>query len=75
MSVAIFFFATLAAVSSSVLGSLSDYKACQRKSNCTANLTPADCPPGQFLDTHFEKSCCHGCRSGIGEFDFKNNQL
>lgn len=47
-------------------GSLIDYIACQRKFNCTENLSPADCPPGKFLDTQLTNGCCHGCRSGIG---------
>lgn len=46
--------------------SLIDYKECQRKANCSENLTPNDCPPGEFLDTQFANLCCHGCRSGIG---------
>lgn len=47
-------------------GSLIDYKACQQKFNCTRHLTPADCPPGAFLDTQLKSGCCHGCRGGIG---------
>lgn len=46
--------------------SLIEFKTCQLKFNCTKNLTPADCPPGKFLDTQLTNSCCHGCRTGKG---------
>lgn len=47
-------------------GSLIEFKICQLKFNCTENLTPADCPQGQFLDPQLINGCCHGCRSGMG---------
>lgn len=49
--------------------SLNDYKRCQRKQNCTQTLPLTECPSGQFLDVNFSNDCCHGCRSGIGEFN------
>ncbi|KAG5681650.1 hypothetical protein PVAND_011065 [Polypedilum vanderplanki] len=52
--------------------SLINYRACQKKFNCTKILKPSDCPPGQFLDINTGKGgCCHGCREGIkrGESD------
>lgn len=58
-----------------IRGSLIDYKACQQKSNCTQHLTQADCPDGEFLDTQFERGCCHGCRKGLGKFFFRFKSL
>lgn len=49
-------------------GSLNDYKRCQKKHDCTQTLNSSDCPPGQFLDVKFSNECCHGCRSGIGQY-------